>query len=283
MTDRSPEAVAALAGFLWQVYHESDQPTFVALASRLTVGRGVLTRVFNGTRVPEVPLLTALLRELGAEHQIEHALALRRRIYQPGPATPAAPTGGRSRRTTTREPLEITYFDSTQSFYTALQERLETAHEEVCVTYIRELPPNRYANEAARRYFDQLLQWCRDEPGNRRVMRVIGVPTAGGGPQPRFTQWLREHHAETGNLVAYEAKVIEWSVATDSINMALVDRQTTFLTFSGMSGQEISGLSADSETFVERWHGYFRQLWNHATRLEAYLDARPPDAGDASW
>jgi hypothetical protein len=54
--------------------------------------------------------------------------------------------------------------------------------------------------------------------------------------------------------------------------MALIDSKTTFITFSGISTQEISGLSADSAEFMRRWRGFFNQFFNHGKRLRTYLE-----------
>lgn len=56
--------------------------------------------------------------------------------------------------------------------------------------------------------------------------------------------------------------------------MALIDGVTTFITFSGMSTQQISGLSADSQEFYQRWRGFFDQLWGGGRELRRSIPWR---------
>ncbi|RKE06257.1 hypothetical protein [Catellatospora citrea] len=271
MADRTNEqARNEFYAALVDLHCDAGRPSYSEIARAAYLGRGVVQRILDGVRVPDHKTLALLVTALGGEAQVPRFQALLKRIYVPTvDPQPGAPANAAA--TERHESLEISYFDSTREFYSALADRLASAEEEICVTYIRQLAPNRYTDEAAARYFASLLEWSTVP--HRRVLRVIGVPARNGSPNQRFLEWLREHQAATRRNLAYEAKVFEWTVDTDSINMALIDGRTAFLTFSGISGQQISGLAANSELFTARWRGYFNQLWSHAKALDDYLDA----------
>ncbi|MBM7489472.1 hypothetical protein JOD64_000694 [Micromonospora luteifusca] len=237
MTLRSQdgEAQRRLAASLTQLFHESRVRSVSTLASSINRGRGTVDRVLKGGQVPEVQLLEEIVRGLGGgDDEVKRFLGLRLAIFSADVESPISSSSDRMEGSP--QSLTVRYFDTTQAFYSALTSHLELAKNEICVTYIRELPPTRYANEAARKYFAELLKWA--ELGDRRVLRVIGVPTQDGAPKIPFVRWLKDHYAETAEILAYEAKIIPWSVDADNINMALIDGRTTFITFSGMSTQD---------------------------------------------
>jgi hypothetical protein len=103
---------------------------------------------------------------------------------------------------------------------------------------------------------------------------VIGVPIVQGAPEEAMSTWLRDHHATTVDLLAYEATVVEWSASADGVNMALIDDSIAFLAFSGGGRQNLNGFSVANPTFVAYFVHYFEQLWAAAAPLGEYLDRR---------
>ena len=273
MAGRSPDmnAQRRLAEALYAFYDAcEDVNTITQLAKELNYSRGPVDRVLNGKQVPDVQLLVKIVERLGGDQRkIDEFKALRTQVYMQAPARTSLDAAVLPVRTK-RESLAVEYYDSTTEFYSALTERLTTAEREICVTYIRERPPNMYVDKAAQGYFEELLKWSA--VGNRRLLRVIGIPILGTRPSSEFTDWLKAHHVATDKNRSYEAKVVPWSVEADNINMALIDGRTTFITFSGISTQEISGLRADSAEFMRRWRGFFNRLWSSGKRLNTYIE-----------
>lgn len=158
----------------------------------------------KGRQIPDPKMLASIVRQLtdGDENKVQELKELRTRIFvDTEPASTSSATEPLQRG---EEQLRVRYYDDTTSFYTALHKRLETASNEICVTYIREDPPTRYANDAAREYFADLMTWST--VNGRSVLRVIGLPITDGQPDGDFTRWLSEHLEETRSIFGYGAE-----------------------------------------------------------------------------
>ncbi|MBU3066943.1 hypothetical protein KO481_36155 [Nocardia sp. NEAU-G5] len=70
------------------------------------------------------------------------------------------------------------------------------------------------SSPASADYFSAILHWakeCGDQ--QRAARRIIGVPTVAHPVEPAMSAWLRDHHADTADLLACEATVFEWPVS----------------------------------------------------------------------
>jgi len=86
-------------------------------------------------------------------------------------------------------------------------------------------------------------------------------------------RWMQAHHKETENIHNYEARVIRWTSSGDGLNMALFDRDTSFLAISGQGGrQHLSGFSVTSDRFIVYLASYFDQLWTTLEPLGRFLE-----------
>ncbi len=86
-------------------------------------------------------------------------------------------------------------------------------------------------------------------------------------------QWARLHCDETSRIPNYEARVVEWSVKVDALNMAVIDDSTVFLAFSGETEQAMRGLGLRNKDAVTYFNVYYNQMWAAATPLREYLEA----------
>ncbi len=182
---------------------------------------------------------------------------------------------------TTTSGVDVTWYRDNPEFYSAAAERVRRAEHDIRVTYIRRHPPTLFTSPASADYFSAILHWakeCGDQ--QRSARRIIGAPTVEGALEPTMSAWLREHHADTADLLSYEAVVFEWPVSADGLNMALIDEEVAFLAFSGGSRQKLNGFSVANGAFVAYFIRYFEQLWSAARPLGEYLTTRPAQGDD---
>jgi hypothetical protein len=267
---RRPDLVEEFERKLQELWLRAGQPSIKSFVTPLRTSRNTAAKIVKGQRLPTRPQLDALLQKLGVPESglPQRLTVLWEQIHGLTPAaappTVPVPPGGAD------EAVPTTYYDSTTAFYSALEAEVVRARELVRVTYIRQSPPSRYANAAAASYFDRLIGWAAET--ELPVNRVIGAPVGTDGrPQPEFLEWLQEHERRTREVPTYESKVVRWSVSADAINMALIDYETAYLTFSGMNAQILRGVRVESRRFVDRLDEYFNQLWLPAVSLSTYL------------
>lgn len=262
-------ALAELAAALVRQRIRADNPPTTSIATRANVGRGTVSRIFDGRQLPDWKQLVAIVQACEGQpadfrELWEVACAEVQHMDNARLAARASDAFGAN-----QERALVTYYDTTAEFYTAAADRVAEATSEIRLTYIRQYPPARFANSAAARYFDTVLAWAK-RTGNP-VSRVIGVPVNDGVPNADLVAWVKTHQAEVHEIPSYEFRVIEWCVGTDALNMALIDRSTIFLTFSGINSQHLSGTRIDSERYIERFIGYFDQTWHHSMSAFDYL------------
>jgi hypothetical protein len=121
--------------------------------------------------------------------------------------------------------------------------------------------PSRFKEPQATEYFRSMLEWARANP-SRVVRRIICVP------DDAMLSWARLHHAETRDISNNEVRAVDWMIEADALNLAIIDSSTVFLAFSGVSEQDIRGLSFKAELALTYFEVYFNQLWNAAMPLE---------------
>ena len=272
---RRPELVEEFIGMLQELRLRAGNPPIKSFVTPLGTNRNAAAQILKGKRLPTHPQLTALLVKLDvprSEHS-DRLIGLWEQIHGLAPANPSSVP--LARPDCADETVPTTYFDSTSDFYSSLEAGVVRARELVRVTYIRQSPPTRYANQAATSYFQRLVAWAAET--QLPVNRVIGAPVgADGQPEDEFFDWLEEHQRHTRDFTTYESRVVPWSVGADAINMALIDDKIAFLTFSGMNAQILHGVRIESRRFVERLTEYFMQLWYSGVPLNTYLKKISP-------
>lgn len=157
------------------------------------------------------------------------------------------------------------YYANNAEFYSALSEAvLGSAENQLDLWYVRQTPPTTLAQKAAKRYFENVLRWAR-ENSSRSVRRLICVNSE------EMRQWAFVHHAQTRQVLNYEAHIVEWDIKADLLNMAIVDERLVFLAFSGATGQAIRGMSMEDPEAAKYFTDYFNQHWLSSTRLGAWV------------
>jgi|GEM_PF-2527213 len=246
---------------LQDLHRMAGKPPQQALAAAMHCSPATVSAILNGHRFPSWEQTRAFVQACNGEES-----EWRRKWVQADREITGAPPRGELAVPESGVLRPAWYLDNEQ-FYRNAAERVGTARSRILVTYIRRHPPEHYTSEAAARYFAAVLDWARC-PGARSVRRIIGVSNR------EMRKWTERHYEETKDIRNYDARVINWELRADGLNMALFDDSTVFLAFSGVASQELSGFRVDSPEFLRYFVGYFDQLWACGVPLETYVSGR---------
>lgn len=90
------------------------------------------------------------------------------------------------------ECVDFRCYESSAEFYGALTEVVNSeARRQIDAWYVRKVPPTKFVQKAAKRYFSSVLQWAKND-SSRSVRRLICVHS------PEMREWARRHHAIPG-------------------------------------------------------------------------------------
>ncbi|ADG89025.1 hypothetical protein TBS_13190 [Thermobispora bispora] len=163
------------------------------------------------------------------------------------------------------ECVDFRCYESSAEFYGALTEVVNSeARRQIDAWYVRKVPPTKFVQKAAKRYFSSVLQWAKNDP-SRSVRRLICVHS------PEMREWARRHHADTRKIANYEARIVEWAIKADLLNMAVIDQRIVFLAFSGATDQVVRGVSIRDARVAKEFTDLFTQHWAAATRLSDWV------------
>lgn len=163
------------------------------------------------------------------------------------------------------ECVDFRRYENNAEFYGALAGVVNgEARNQIDVWYVRRVPPTAFVQKEARRYFASVLSWAKSHPSGS-VRRLVCVNS------PEMREWTRRHHEETRQIAGYEARVVEWAIDADLLNMAVIDGRVVFLAFSGATDQAMRGMSIRDPGVAKYFTDFFNQHWSTATRLSAWV------------
>ncbi len=84
-----------------------------------------------------------------------------------------------------------------------------------------------------------------------------------------MAEWIESECRFAAAHPNFEVRLLEWPSKTDAINMALIDRETVFLLFSGHNDIRLHGMSVRSAPIADYLREYFFGLWSHGTPPES--------------
>jgi transcriptional regulator with XRE-family HTH domain len=167
----------------------------------------------------------------------------------------------------------ITRFRNNSEFYGAARGSILASTDAIRVTYARQYPPSEVSTSEAREYFAAMLDWA-DQPGDRSVTRIFGVPVESPAARRRVTDYLIQHRAEIERreLWNYQAHVFEYAARADLLNMALFDDDVAYVAVSGNHPQKLSGVRVIDSDYATLLVTHFEQLLNGCKSLTDYID-----------
>lgn len=230
----------------------------ILVACLLVAGGSVVGTVFDWPPVVYLPFiflaLYAILRILLPLRGVHETL----RQTQAGLAE-------LEERVINHECVDFRRYENNAEFYGALAEVVnDEAWNQFDAWYVRRVPPTAFVQREARRYFATVLSRAKSNP-SRSVRRLICVNS------PGMREWTRRHHEETRQIANYEARVVEWAINADLLNMAIIDERIVFLAFSGATDQAIRGMSIKDAGVAKYFADFFNQHWSAATRLTTWV------------
>lgn len=279
----TPPRIAArqLALELHKLYEDSTTRTYESLAKKLDYNRKSVTAILRGERLPPTKdFISLLVKVCVAEPELaEGRMAHLNSLWEAAKAEQRSgqnlsfPSVTLGENGFEKSWLSATWYGNNCEFYSAAKEYVDTTRERIRVTYVRQTPPTRVTSREAEEYFAAILEWAR-QPGPHEVTRIIGVPISDGRPVAPFLEWMQRHHDMTADIHNYEARVMKWSNRGDGLNMALFDKDVSFLAVSGQGGgQNLSGLSVTDPRFTEYLIAHFDQLWHTMEPLGSFLES----------
>jgi hypothetical protein len=156
----------------------------------------------------------------------------------------------------------VTTYGSADEFYRAAA---ASAGDQLALTYLRTVAPTNRQNLAATSYFDAIQEWLAGDE-HRSARRVICL--RGDQPEGPMNEWIESEYAFARERPNFEIRLLEWPAKTDAINMAIIDRQSVFLLFSGDNDVRLHGMSVRSAPLADYLLEYFAGLWRHGTSPE---------------
>ncbi|MFF9156123.1 hypothetical protein ACF1AB_28290 [Streptomyces sp. NPDC014846] len=270
MDDRprdTPSAAQRFTSELGRLRTTAGRPRINTIAARAQCSQSTVCDALNGRRLPGEAICRRMVEALGGEwglQWLELWRAARIELDTLKRRSAEAPVDA-------LRPEMVRYPDP-PSFYGAAADRIRRARREIRLTYVRLHPPNHWGAAEVTEYYSTVLQWARDHSGEgASVRRIIGVPERDGTPRPDYLRWLHEHHAEVRDVYAYEARVMPWTSSCTWHNTGLMDDSVTFLAFSGVGRQQLTGFSVEGADFLAYFADSFDQAWGALEPLDTYV------------
>jgi transcriptional regulator with XRE-family HTH domain len=236
------------------------------IAARSGYSATTVSDVLHGKRFPRKEVAECIVTAWGGNFGeiADLWLRLSESVHN---SVPVAPTGVHD------DVIAATWYEDNGEFYAAARQSIDTANREIRATYIRQYPPSDVASAEASRYFESMLEWA-GRPGPRSLNRIFGVPTGSARIRRRFVDFLAQHllEIEGRQIKNYQARVFEYTALGDGLNMALFDRDISFVAVSGHGPQNLTGMRVDSEQYTGYLVAYFDQFLSGCEHLAEYLD-----------
>ena len=160
------------------------------------------------------------------------------------------------------ELARVMVYETADEFYGEAARRVRQARQRVYLTYLRRTPPQTTDLASARDYFSAINDWARADP-THSVRRIVCRPDD-ADEQP----WFEAQYELARQLRNFDVRTMDWPVATDAINMALIDHEYAFLLIAGDQPGKLRGLSVRSAQVVGYLHDYYSGLWNSCPSKE---------------
>jgi len=158
-------------------------------------------------------------------------------------------------------------YDRVSDFYKQLRGAMTVADDTLDLTHIRRDAPEDFHGEHPSEYFKEVVQWARKHPDGQ-IRRVVAVSSEG------MRVWAAKLNDETAQVSNYRVRVIEWG-SIPAINMAILDRKTTFLAVTGEDADRTKGLAMENADISRYFIAYYDVLWRSGTPLNEWTAQNP--------
>lgn len=159
--------------------------------------------------------------------------------------------------------VRVQRMETIHDFYESLSSAVNEAENTLDLTHIRDSPPADFGVGAGA-FFDKLMDWCT-AADDRSIRRIISIRTT-----PMYI-WAQQMAQETEHLRQFNIRVIDWSVDSPALNMAIVDGKATYLAITGSTTQRTKGLGIEDGTASQYFSDYYENLWSSSKDLPLWL------------
>ena len=167
--------------------------------------------------------------------------------------------------------VRVQRMETIHDFYDSLSRAVDEAENTLDLTHIRDSPPADFGIGAGA-FFDKLLDWCT-AADDRSIRRIISIRTT-----PMYI-WAQTMSQETEHLRQFNIRVIDWSIDSPALNMAIVDGKATYLAITGATPQRTKGLGIEDKTASQYFSDYYENLWRSSKDLPVWLASTTWEGG----
>ncbi|GLY34085.1 hypothetical protein Amsp01_001090 [Amycolatopsis sp. NBRC 101858] len=158
----------------------------------------------------------------------------------------------------------VTRYGGAEDFYRDLVRSVRHAASYIDLTHIRDNPPDDFKGPAPTEYFTYLLDWLAIS-NSRTIRRVICIRNA------EMRAWAVQLHETTQKRSNLHIRVIECGSEIPIINIAIIDGNKVYMTFTGDIPERTPGASIDDPATSHYFTEYYAALWRASEPLESYL------------
>jgi hypothetical protein len=164
--------------------------------------------------------------------------------------------------------LSVQTYPTVEAFYIDLRHAVNEAELSLDLTHIRNQSPVEFVGREPSEYFREVLDWVSTNE-SRAVRRIIAVRNH------EMLIWAQQLAVETEQFARYRVHVIDWSIESPAINLALVDSRVAFLAVTGETVERTRGIAIEDEHVATYFVEYFNNLWREAKPLKDFLANLP--------
>lgn len=160
--------------------------------------------------------------------------------------------------------LSVQTYPTVDAYYIDLRHAVNEATVSLDLTHIRNQAPPEFVGREPSEYFKQVRDWV-GASDSRSIRRIISIKNA------EMLTWAKQLAEEIEGIPRYRVSVLDWSIESPAINLAIVDQRVVFMAITGETIERTRGIAVEDEHVAAYFVEYYNTLWREAQPLQKFL------------